>query len=346
VRILIARNDRLGDLVLSTPVISSIRASYKNAYIGVLVNKYAKDVIRYNNEIDTIIIDEDMESGKLRGFSNIVKVIKREHFDIALILHPTFTVCALAFFSGIKRRISHGSKWYVYLFCNEVLKQNRSRVPHHEADFNLELAGVIGGMNNVIRRTKILFPESSIKRTREFLAERSINGNDAFAIMHCGSGGSARNWAAGNYAELADLLIRELSLKLLLTGTQVDKKMVTDVQSAMKEKPVEALNIGSVSDYAALISNARVFVGPSTGPLHFAVAMNIPVAGIYSPVFVQSATRWGPYSAEKSFVICPDVVCPAIYRCIYEKCKFYDCMALIRPYDVFKKVSALLVGSL
>lgn len=333
-RVLVVRNDRIGDLILSTPVISTIRTNYHDAYVGILVSKYAEDIVKYNPEINQIITDELIKDKKgIKNFIVLLKKIRAERFDAAIILFPTFLVCLLIFLAGIKRRISHASRWYVYLFCNEILLQHRSRVEKHEADYNLALAQRIGNIKIIVKETKVFIDEKSIEDAKNLLFDKGVHNR--FIIMHCGSGGSARNWSALRYAELADMIIERLKIETIFTGRESDYKVIKEIKKNMKNKPKEILNTDRISVLAALISMSSFFVGPSTGPLHIASALKIPLVGIYSPVRVQSPKRWGPYNSERAFVFSPRVDCPARYSCFYEGCRYFDCMELIKVEDVF-----------
>ncbi len=324
----------MGDLILATPVISTIRTNNPDAYIGVLVSKYAEDIVKYNTEINQVITDEFIKGKRsIKNFISLLKKIRAERFDTAIILFPSFLVCLLIFLAGIKRRISHASRWYVYLFCNEILLQHRSRVEKHEADYNLALAQRVGNIKIIVREPKIFTDIESIEKARKLLIDKGVHNR--FIIMHCGSGGSARNWSALRYAELADMIIERLKIETIFTGRDNDYKMIEEIKKNMKNNPKEILNTDRISVLVALISMSSFFVGPSTGPLHIASALKIPLAGIYSPVRVQSPKRWGPYNSERAVVFSPDVDCPARYSCFYEACRYYDCMELIRVEDVF-----------
>jgi ADP-heptose:LPS heptosyltransferase len=74
--------------------------------------------------------------------------------------------------------------------------------------------------------------------------------------------------------------------------------------------------------------------------MHIACATSVPVAAIFSPIKVQSAHRWGPYSKE-SIVLCPKVECPAKFNCIKEKCQYYNCMDSVSIDEVFEKAKKL-----
>ena len=86
-----------------------------------------------------------------------------------------------------------------------------------------------------------------------------------------------------------------------------------------------------------ILSYSSFFVGPSTGTLHIANSLDIPHIGIYSPIKVQSAKRWGPFPKKnkKQGVFTPDI--------IDESDKLSaDCMSTIKVSDVCQKIFEIL----
>jgi len=61
----------------------------------------------------------------------------------------------------------------------------------------------------------------------------------------------------------------------------------------------------NLKELAAILNNATLFVGNSTGPMHIAAAVGTFVVGLYSPVKVESPVRWGPLT-EKKKIFVPD----------------------------------------
>jgi len=90
---------------------------------------------------------------------------------------------------------------------------------------------------------------------------------------------------------------------------------------------------------AAVISKCCLFISNSTGPLHIAAALKIPTISFYSPVFVHSSKRWGPFQGN-NLVLTPDIECPSYWKCRGEKCRFYNCMDFSRDFGaVMKKIT-------
>jgi len=72
-RILIVRMDKIGDLVLSTPVIKAVRDAYPDSHIAVLVRPYAREIVEGNPYIDEVITYDKTKNE--RTFSSNVKFI-------------------------------------------------------------------------------------------------------------------------------------------------------------------------------------------------------------------------------------------------------------------------------
>ena len=143
-KILVTRTDRIGDVVLSTPVFKSLKNSFPSVSISVLVRPYTKDIVTNNPNIDEVIIyDPEGEHKTISGLLKLAKEIEKRNFDTALILFLDFKVGLLTYLSKIPRRIGPGTK-LAQIFLTDRIKQHRSKVDKHETDYNLELAEILG----------------------------------------------------------------------------------------------------------------------------------------------------------------------------------------------------------
>ena len=89
-RILIVRTDRIGDVLLSTPVIKAVREAYPNAYIAMMVSPYARDIVEGNPNLSEVIVYDKAGAEKSWwGSAKFSLALRKKHFDLAIILHPT-----------------------------------------------------------------------------------------------------------------------------------------------------------------------------------------------------------------------------------------------------------------
>ena len=229
------------------------------------------------------------------------------------------------------------------------IPQHRSKVEYHELEYNLALLKLLGVRDDAFDTTlELPVPRANVSQAFDKLKAMGFDAPEhGYFVIHPCSGGSAKNWRYSYYAELANRLCKTTELPLVLTGIEQDSKVLASIKQHIKGRVYNTAGSLSLMELVALISEARLFVGPSTGPMHIAVATGVPVASIFSPVKVQSARRWGPYSFNKSVVIAPAVNdCPGKLKCIGHKCEHYDCMNSIEVDEVFEKAKKIYDDSL
>ncbi|MCX5786145.1 MAG: glycosyltransferase [Elusimicrobia bacterium] len=329
-RILLVRTDRIGDLTLTTPAISALREKYPDAHISVLTSSYARDVLKNNSDLDEIITEN--------GFFHTLGEIRSGKFDVAVIIFLNLKVALLVFLAGIKLRIGPASKiWSVFL--NKPVFQHRSRMEKHEADYNLELLEVLG-VNTRRRKSRITLTAEEKGGSAEILNKLGLKKEDFIAGIHPGSNGSALNWPEENFAGLADKLLKEFNIKVLLTGSAAEIPLLKKISSLMTEKAFILREPMPLRQFIGAISFCRIFITNSTGPLHLASALGIPTLSFFPPIRGCSPVRWGPYGDGMNIVLSPGG--KDCLRCEKNSCTRYNCMNEVTVDNAFKAAGKML----
>jgi heptosyltransferase-2 len=333
-RILVARTDRIGDVLLSTPVLSVLRAQYPGSRIAMLVTPYTRPVVEGHPALDAILTDDRQGVHRgVRGFFRLVRAVRRERFDAALVLHPTGRLALLCRLAGIPVRIGSGYRAYGFLFNRRVYEHRRD-ARRHEVDYNLRLVTALSG-RTLSAAPHIDIPEEARQAVQARFSQWGIRPGDRVAVLHPGSGGSARIWPAASFAALGDRLAAEAGVRVILTGGPGEEALVQGVAARMQNPPFMAAGDMTLKELAALLSAAHLCVTNSTGPLHIAAAAGTPTVALFCPITPCSPKRWGPYGAGHR-VFQPDV--PACPRCIEEACPYFDCMTRI-PVDAVNRAA-------
>jgi heptosyltransferase III len=285
-RFLIVRTDRMGDVLLTTPMSSALRAHFPSARIGWLVRPYTAPLLQNNPYVDDILLD--------RGgpVSTLAAAIRAFGPDTAIVALPRWRTAWALWRAGVPQRIGPASKIYSALFTKRVW-QHRSESVKHEADYNLDLLESLGVP---FRRlpTSLVLTEDERQAARKLLAGHRVDLSKPLAILHPGSGGSSARWPLSYFMELGDRL-QESGVQAVVTGGPGE-----DYQYAMIDRmrriPV-FIPAGSVNlrELAAIFSCASIVVSNSTGPLHMAVALQVPTVSIFSSGKLNHPRRWGPY---------------------------------------------------
>ncbi|MBE9568422.1 MAG: glycosyltransferase family 9 protein, partial [Proteobacteria bacterium] len=136
-KILVIRNDKIGDFMLAWPSFALLKKQYPEAEITALVPSYTAELARLCEWIDDVLIDEKKNSF-LSDVTHLKNIIKKKHFDISISLFSqTRTACAL-WLAGIKQRVGPATK-IAQIFLNLRLRQRRSRSAKPEYEYNLDL---------------------------------------------------------------------------------------------------------------------------------------------------------------------------------------------------------------
>lgn len=325
VKLLVVRPDRIGDVVLSTPVLGSLRSGRPGWEISLLIRPFVAGLFDGHPDVDNVITLETDDKPSFSNTRGLSAKLGKFNFDLAIHLYSDFWLSFAVWRAGVPHRIGPASK-IAQVFYNHAIAQHRSKGGRHEADYNLDLLKPLG--IPVLRQSRVVTP-NGIPASAEKLLDNGKKNVGVFPVM----GGSARNWKLRKYAELAEFLSGDGVNVILMCGPG-EEKLLDELQSLASGGYSRYVG-ESLTGLAAFIKALDCFVAPSTGPLHIASAVGTPAVGIYCPIRVCLPERWGPIGdRDKSFV--PDVgVCES---CTVEQCEHYDCMEKIEVEPVRQAV--------
>lgn len=272
-----------------------MKLNYPDANIDFLVNNKVIELVQdYPNINKVHSIEKD-------SLTHIKKICKENNYDLAIAVRPLFVIALTIFLAGVKYRLGTGYRWYSFLF-NIKHYEHRKYSVNHELKYNLNLLDELEcrKIENV-QPVLSVNPETA-KNVEAKLETIGVDVEKKFIVIHPGSLGSAKRWKAENFSELINLLINDNSFKLniMLTGTNADKQTLSAIEKELKNREnVYTITDLSLKEFAALCYMGDLFISNSTGPIHIAAAVGAFCVGFYSPVKVESAARWGPYTDKK-----------------------------------------------
>jgi ADP-heptose:LPS heptosyltransferase len=352
-RILIVRTDRLGDVILSTPVFEAIKKHYVKAHLTAMLTDAVVPIVRGLPNVDHLMVfDPAGKHAGLRGFFRLFQEIRRRHFRIAVVLQTHWKIAFALFLARVHYRVGPLSKPHSFLFYNRGMRQRRSHVEMHETDYNLQLLRKIGirvGSRSI--PTQVHLSDEVQKLAEDWLRQKRWNFSTDSVAVHPGMGGSALNWPESHYLELIQGLVQS-GRQVLVTGGPAEAGLLERLKRALGEVQSSVFFYLSTPPNAidflgGLYSQMDVVVAPSTGPLHLAVALGIPVVTFYPPIRVQSALRWGPYLQDenRASVLVPEVYCGQDFECLGNLCNYFPCMKSLSVRRTLQEVQRTLLLS-
>ncbi len=324
--ILVCRTDKIGDVVLTLPVINALKNYYPESKITFLVSEYTAEIVDGHRAIDEIMIYKPEEN-----VFHLAKRIKQKKFDLAIVVFPVFKIALALWIAGVPIRVGTGYRFYSFLFNKRVF-EHRKYAEKHEIEYNLNLIKAIGVKVDEIK-FDIFIPTPSFEKVREILNRNGLSEGD-YIIIHPGSKGSARDLKPSKFRELAQKL-SDSGFKIVITGSESEKELAKFVSDGLKNV-YNFAGLFNLKELSALIKYATIFISNSTGPIHIASAVGTTVVGFYPPIKVMSPKRWGPYTNDK-IIFMPNVPFEC-KKCIGEKCEFFDCMDLISIDEVVNAI--------
>ena len=339
-KILVARTDRLGDLVLSLPVFAAGRAARPDWEFQALVNPVCAPLVESDPNVAAVWTwNEDMGAA---AEADLVARLRAERFDAAVLLHFRAPLARLLRKAGIRRRYGPWSKPASWLLLNRGVWQHRSRGGRHEMDLNLDLLERLLGEGRLAAAPpRLHLADAQLEIGREF-RRREAPGARVVAFVHPGSGGSALDWEPARFAAVAGALADQPGWRVFVTGQGGDRPAVQAMQAAALDPRVGVLlDRYALREFLGVLSAGDVFIGPSTGPLHLAGALGLAVVGLYPPVPAMSPRRWGP-RGPWSRVLVPAVDCPGRHACRLERCPLHNCLDGVTVSAVLAAVRAVM----
>jgi heptosyltransferase-3 len=303
-RILLVRTDRLGDVILTLPMLSRLRRYFSGARLAMLLRHYTGAIVEGNPYADELLW-YDNDAGLVPFFA-MLRAIKERQYDAVILAHPTLRLGLLMWLAGIPVRVGTGYRYYSLLFTNRVF-EHRKDARRHELEYNLNLLAELGcaaqGEDEQPEFGVNISPESD-DVVRSLLHSLGVPSSRV-TVVHPSSGGSARDWPLENFGALAAMLIDRNGASVVVTGGPGDEADAEKVVADTNRRAVSVAGKLQLKELAALIRSAEVFVSNSTGPLHLAVAVGTPVLAFYPQLIPMSVRRWGPYTDRKR-VLVPD----------------------------------------
>ncbi len=338
-RILITRADRIGDFVLSTPVLKAVREKYPKAWIACLTFLENKDLITGNPYINEVILydKKGSERGWLGNFF-FAKKLARKRFDLAIHLHATNRMHWITKIAKIPVRIGWTRKAADLL--THGFEDVKRKGEKHEAQYNFDLLAPLGIQCPDKLETHFPVQENARISLLKLLEHHGISEHKPWIVLSPGASCPSKRWPAERFAYLAEKISRDISAEIIIIGSNEDSQRVERMKRAAETPLCDLTGKLSLAMLGALLEKSSLLVSNDSGPVHIADAVGTPVLSIFGrkqPGL--SPARWKPLGENSSF-IWKDAGCDP---CLAHDCQInFLCLDIISEEEVFQEAKKLL----
>jgi len=296
-KILVIRNDKLGDFMLAWPAFATLKQSLPNCELHALVNPYTADMAGLCPNIDQVILDPGADAG-LAAQLAFARTLREQNYSAAITLFSTTRTGWLLMLAGISYRLAPATK-IAQLFYHRRLRQRRSRSQKPEYVYNQDL--VIKYLQDTgidtIRQPAppyLEFDQDETNQLREkFCQAHQIPQPRSLVFIHPGSGGSANNLSLEQYAQVGRRLESSAGHHVVISAGPGELEQAGALGEKLADTPHTLYHsTDGLEAFARHIAFADLFISGSTGPLHIAGALNRNTAAFYPLRRSATALRW------------------------------------------------------
>ncbi len=282
-RILIIAMRHLGDVLLCTPLISSLQQAYPKSQIDVLVFNRTAPILAGNPDIANIISISNKP--KLTESIQLTKQIFRR-YDLAVITQTgdrPFLYAYLASHTRISLVPDRQSKaWWKRYFVAGWTEFD---------DIHTHTVLQFLKLMDVINKPKV-FPLTATAE-KELSPPLPFN---KYAILHLYPLWTYKRWSSDGWKQVIHYLL-SLNINVVLTGGP-DNGEIVYVNNIHKQVPNKVINLAgktSLGQLSRLIRQATLYIGPDTGTTHLASATGTPTIALFGP---SNPTKWAPWPSN------------------------------------------------
>ena len=324
-KVLILRFSSIGDIVLTTPVIRTLKTQLEDAQIHYATKEEYSELFELNPYIDKVFFLKE-------SLSDLIRQLKSEKFDYVIDLHHNLRTLRIKKALGVKAfsfRKLNIEKW---LMVN--LKINK--LPNiHIVDRYMETVKLLGVKMDALGLDYFIPEKDEVPL--DWLPELFLNGYVAFAI---GAQHATKKLPVNRIIELCDKINQPVVLLGGKEDVAVGDKVVSffsrEATDSHAEKMLSALNKKSVvynacgkfnlNQSASLIKQARSVFTHDTGLMHIAAAFKKEVFSIWG----NTIPSFGMYPYRTRFTVLENnkLDCRPCSKIGFQKCPkgHFKCM--------------------
>jgi heptosyltransferase-3 len=304
--ILVIKLMHFGDVLLATPVLSTLKMNYPNALIDVLVYDGTDAVLSANGTVNHIYrVDRSLKrkglKAQIAGEKALFAKVASTRYDLAinlsdrwraglycLLLRPA---ASIAFKEGNRAR-------FLWKICHKALVD---RAGHGERHTVLNDLDILSPLRLPRRSEKVVMAYRPADLERAESIRRQC-GLGSYVLIQPTARWAFKTWSAGGFSQLIDhLSARGETVALTAGKAENEMAMVGEIIAgcAGGAKIVNLAGRLSLAELAVFIEKAKLFVGVDSAPMHMAAALGTPMVALFGP---SSLKQWHPWRAEHTLI--------------------------------------------
>lgn len=340
-KILIIKPSSLGDIIHALPVATAISGQIPGAMIDWVVRPEYAEIIEGHPCIRKAFF---FDRGKWSRSSRILKTlpeiidlvrsVRKEHYDAVLDLQGLFRSGLLSFLSGSSLRFGfENAREFSPVFYNRKVRVPNDRIHALERyqlflkEMGLEIPDPDYGLEPC---------DDASSFVENLLSKAGVRPDRPLIVLNPNARWETKKWIAERWQELAKRLVTELQAEVIFAGGQAEARECESLARGSGGPVHNLAGKTTLMQLAALLKKSNLLVTCDSGPMHIAAAVGTRVVALFGPT---DPVRTGPYGSGHR-IIQKETGCEPCFR---RNCPEQDrpCMASITVDEVLQEVVKL-----
>jgi heptosyltransferase-2 len=282
--------------------------------------------------VDRVVVHDPEGHPGMAYYARFLFTLRRERFDLVLILTPSFSSALMMFLAGIRHRVGYATDARGFLLTKS--SSARGLRKKHLMEEYLDLVRSLGW------RGRTVFPRLKPIPVPYFDPPK---GRVLVALACGGTYGPAKQWMPESFARTARRLVSRPGTRIVLVGTDRERGAAEMIARMLPTGTV--INRCGRTDLMALaelLRHCRVLLSNDTGVMHLAAAVGTPVVA----VFGSTSPVWTGPLGRRSRAVSAGLKCSPCFKRVCPRGDVpYECLKKITPDLVAQEVIRMMKGA-
>ncbi len=312
----------IGDVILTTPAMKSLKDNFPGAKLTVVTGPTAAPLIDKHEWADALYIYENRgRHAKFSGAAKFVGELRAKRFDLAVDLRNS----AFPYFVRSRYRIA----------AHKAHLKNQNVMSRHAIDRHLDVLE-LAGIKPTTRQIYITIPQDIENKVIAKTADLGLeNPKKNVVAVYPGAGSPYKLYPVEKLAKAIESIDGGDRLRFVLIGAAPDREVCEKATAALGGRALNLAGTLDLLETGALLKNCRMLISNDSGPMHLGVAVGTPTVAIFGPT---NAERYGPRGEAHRIVWHREPCNP----CKFPECGRDSCIGDIPPEAITAAADELL----
>lgn len=295
-KILVIKMRFHGDMLLTTPVISTLKKNYPDADIDVLLYEDTIPILSENPDIHALYGIKNKKSSafeKAKNFLMLIRVLRGNHYDLVVNLTDQWIVALLCRFLDCPIKLTHDFSHRNKKFWRDSFTHHVPLSGEHWVERNLSVLMPLN-LKESVPVLKMVYGEPVWQSVRKKLPQVDTR---KYVVIQPTARQEFKSWENERFSQVIDAIHRLGYLVVLTSGPGAsDLACVDEIARGCETKPLtEIAGKTTFPELAALINHAVLFIGVDSAPMHISAAVKTPIICLFGAT---DHIAWRPWSDD------------------------------------------------